>query len=85
MNRNVRSEVSFSLALSLFLSLKPVPSFPRSGRGGFIFASFLGLFFGSVFVRVFGLLLDAFWGPFWLRSGLFFHTFSHRFSRYLFS
>ena len=33
-NRSVRSEVSFSLALSLFLSLKPVGIFPLTGRGG---------------------------------------------------
>ena len=64
---------------SLMSHALPVPCLNR-----FIFASFLGIFFGSVFVSVFGLLLGAFLGQFWLRSGLFFHTFSHRFFRYLF-
>ena len=36
---------------------------------------FVGFFFGSVFVSVFGLLLDAFLNQFWLRSGLLFHVF----------
>ena len=48
----------------------------RSMIARFIIGSFSGVFFGSVFVRVFGLLLDAFWEPFWLRSELLLHVVS---------
>ena len=63
----------------LFANALPVPCYNR-----FIFSSFLGVFFGSVFVRVFDVLLGAFWVSFWVRSGFIFHIFSRRLSKVIF-
>ena len=44
---------------------------------------FLVFFSFLFFVSVFGLLLGAFWVPFWLLVGLFFWVFSHRFFNHI--
>ena len=62
--------------LQLFLFFRASRSFAKTG-------SFFSVFSSLFFVSVFGLVLGAFWVPFWLLFGLFFWVFSLRFFNHI--